>query len=86
MFSILGAIVLGLVITQVAFIATTVYLHRSLSHRSVQLSSGTRGVFRVLTWVLTGIRPRQWVAVHRKHHAHSDTEKDPHSPLILGFN
>ncbi|MHB8329020.1 MAG: fatty acid desaturase, partial [Acidimicrobiales bacterium] len=39
---------------------------------------------RVLTWLLTGIRPRQWVAVHRKHHAFTDTERDPHSPLVLG--
>jgi stearoyl-CoA desaturase (Delta-9 desaturase) len=81
----LGAILLGLALCQVAFLVTTVYLHRALSHRSVRLSRGVTAVCRVLTWTLTGIRPRQWVAVHRKHHAHTDAEGDPHSPLILGY-
>ena len=42
-------------------------------------------VFRVLIWLMTGIRPRQWVAVHRKHHAFTDVPGDPHSPVLLGF-
>jgi len=41
--------------------------------------------FRVLIWTTTGIRPRQWVAVHRKHHAFTDVPGDPHSPVLLGF-
>lgn len=85
MFEVFGAILLGLVITQVAFLVTTVYLHRSLSHRALRMAPGVQWVFRFLTWTLTGIRPRQWVAVHRKHHAHTDTERDPHSPVVLGF-
>ena len=32
-----------------------------------------------------GIRPRQWVAVHRKHHAFTDVEGDPHSPVLHGW-
>src|SRR5689334_24772928 len=46
---------------------------------------GLTAVLRVLTWVMTGIRPRQWVAVHRMHPAHTDVEGDPHSPLLEGF-
>ena len=42
-------------------------------------------VFRVLVWLTSGIRPRQWAAVHRKHHAYTDVPGDPHSPLLLGF-
>lgn len=42
-------------------------------------------VFRVIIWTTTGIRPRQWVAVHRKHHAFTDAPEDPHSPVQLGF-
>jgi stearoyl-CoA desaturase (delta-9 desaturase) len=42
-------------------------------------------VFRVVIWMTTGIRPRQWAAVHRKHHAFTDIEGDPHSPLREGF-
>src|SRR5688500_15314683 len=33
----------------------------------------------------TGMRPREWAAVHRLHHSASDTEDDPHSPIVLGF-
>jgi len=79
------AIVVGLLISQVALLISTVYLHRCLSHRALRLSAGVRGTCRVLIWASTGMRPRQWVAVHRKHHAFTDTERDPHSPVILGF-
>ncbi len=85
MLRLLGAVVVGLLVSQVAFLLTTVYLHRALSHRALILVPAAAAVCRVLTWVLTGIRPRQWVAVHRKHHAHTDREQDPHSPLVLGY-
>jgi stearoyl-CoA desaturase (delta-9 desaturase) len=32
-----------------------------------------------------GIKARQWVAVHRKHHAFTDVDGDPHSPALLGW-
>jgi stearoyl-CoA desaturase (Delta-9 desaturase) len=38
-----------------------------------------------VVWVTTGIRPRQWVAVHRKHHAFTDVDGDPHSPVLNGW-
>jgi stearoyl-CoA desaturase (delta-9 desaturase) len=41
--------------------------------------------FRLILWITTGIRPREWVAVHRKHHAFTDVEGDPHSPRLLGW-
>lgn len=85
MLPILGAVLLGLLVAQVALLVTTLYLHRSLAHRSVRLAPGVQGACRVLIWMLVGIRPRQWVAVHRKHHAFTDTPRDPHSPLVLGF-
>ncbi|MCB0996622.1 MAG: fatty acid desaturase [Acidimicrobiales bacterium] len=75
----------ALVATQIAIITTTVYLHRALTHRALAVRQPLDTVFRVLTWVTTGIRPRQWVAVHRKHHAHCDTAEDPHSPAQLGW-
>jgi stearoyl-CoA desaturase (delta-9 desaturase) len=82
---VLTAFVVAVVLSQVALLCTTVFLHRALSHRAISLSSPVRGVFRVLVWLMTGIRPRQWVAVHRKHHAFTDVEGDPHSPVLLGF-
>jgi stearoyl-CoA desaturase (delta-9 desaturase) len=81
----LTAVVVGFALAQVATFATTVYLHRSLTHRALTLHPAVGAVFRVLIWLTTGIRPRQWVAVHRKHHAHADAEGDPHSPHLLGW-
>ncbi|MDP9386918.1 MAG: fatty acid desaturase [Actinomycetota bacterium] len=77
--------VVGFAVAQLATVVTTVFLHRTLSHRALSLVPGATWAFRVLTWVTTGIRPRQWVAVHRKHHAFTDVEGDPHSPLLEGF-
>lgn len=74
------------VVTQIAIFTTTVWLHRTLSHRAVTMRPGVTATFRVLTWITTGLRPREWVAVHRMHHAHSDEDGDPHSPRVLGFN
>jgi stearoyl-CoA desaturase (delta-9 desaturase) len=85
MLKILVAVVIGLVVSQIALYLTTIYLHRALSHRALTLSPVATVLARVLTWLLTGIRPRQWVAVHRKHHAHTDKVGDPHSPVLLGY-
>ena len=49
------------------------------------MSPGLRFTCRVMTWIMTGIKPREWVAVHRRHHAFTDVEGDPHSPLLEGF-
>ncbi|MDQ3680543.1 MAG: fatty acid desaturase [Actinomycetota bacterium] len=79
------ALLTGFVVAQLATLVTTVYLHRALAHRALTLDPSLEGVLRFLTWISTGIRPRQWVAVHRKHHAFTDVEGDPHSPLLEGF-
>ncbi len=79
------ALVAGFGVTFLANVCTTVYLHRALAHRALTISKPVGAVFRVLTWITTGIRPRQWVAVHRKHHAFTDVEGDPHSPVLLGW-
>lgn len=79
------AVVAGLALSQFATLVTTVFLHRTLAHRALRLSAGPTAVFRVVQWVTTGIRPRQWVAVHRKHHAFTDVEGDPHSPVMEGY-
>src|SRR3954471_11103266 len=83
--TILVALVIGFGISVLANICTTVYLHRTLSHRALSLNPVVDQVFRFLIWITTGIRPRQWVAVHRKHHAFTDVEGDPHSPVLNGW-
>jgi len=79
------ALAAGLAVSVLANVATSVYLHRSLSHRALTLARPVAQAFRLLQWITTGIRPRQWVAVHRKHHAYTDVEGDPHSPVLLGW-
>jgi stearoyl-CoA desaturase (delta-9 desaturase) len=83
--SFLLALIVGLAVTQVAIFVTTVYLHRGLAHRALSTHGPAAFLFRAVTWLTTGIRPREWVAVHRRHHAHTDTPTDPHSPAVLGF-
>jgi stearoyl-CoA desaturase (delta-9 desaturase) len=81
----LAALVVGFTVSTLAFVASTVYLHRALSHRALSLRVPVAFVFRTTIWVTTGIRPREWVAVHRKHHAFTDVPGDPHSPVLLGW-
>jgi stearoyl-CoA desaturase (delta-9 desaturase) len=40
---------------------------------------------RFWLWLTTSMVTKEWVAVHRKHHAFSDKEGDPHTPLIYGI-
>jgi stearoyl-CoA desaturase (delta-9 desaturase) len=83
--SFLIALLVSSIVTQVAVYSTTIYLHRAATHRAVVLHPLAAWVFRLCIWVTTGIVPREWVAVHRKHHAFTDEEGDPHSPLLEGF-
>ena len=82
---ILFAVLVGLAVCQVSIFLTTIFLHRTLSHRAITMSPGLRFACRFVTWITTGIEPREWVAVHRRHHAFTDVEGDPHSPLLEGF-
>jgi stearoyl-CoA desaturase (delta-9 desaturase) len=79
------AVVVGLVLAEVGTLITTIYLHRVLSHKSIRLHPAVTMFMRFGTWMLTSISPREWVAVHRKHHNFSDVEGDPHSPHIEGY-
>jgi stearoyl-CoA desaturase (delta-9 desaturase) len=78
-------IAVGVLLAQLATLATTVYLHRGLTHRALTVHPAAALVLRVFLWLSTGMKAREWVAVHRKHHAASDTPADPHSPIVLGF-
>jgi stearoyl-CoA desaturase (delta-9 desaturase) len=72
-------------LTQVAVVATSTYLHRALAHRSLTVHPVADVLFRTVLWLTTGQDRREWVAVHRKHHAFTDRDGDPHSPLLRGF-
>jgi stearoyl-CoA desaturase (Delta-9 desaturase) len=81
----LVAVLVGLGLAQVATLITTIYLHRVLSHKAIRLHPALTMFMRFGTWMLTSISPREWVAVHRKHHNFSDVEGDPHSPHVEGY-
>jgi stearoyl-CoA desaturase (delta-9 desaturase) len=83
--NVLIAVLAGFAVTQVSVLCTTIYLHRGLAHRALTLREPAVFVCRFLLWITTGMRPREWVAVHRRHHASTDTAADPHSPRVLGF-
>jgi len=77
-------LVFAFVLTQVAMLATTVYLHRYLAHGGIELRPEVRAVSRVVIWLTTALKPRQWARVHRYHHATEDGAEDPHSPRNFG--
>lgn len=72
-------------LTQLALIATSIYLHRGLAHRALVVHPVADVLFRTLLWLTTGQRRQEWVAVHRKHHTFTDRPGDPHSPRLLGL-
>jgi len=82
---VLSAVIAGLITCQLALLLTTLYLHRALAHRAVTMKPGLAFVCRALLWLSTGIKPREWAAVHRRHHAYTDVLGDPHSPVLEGY-
>ena len=84
-FSIGALIITGLVLTQVTIASVTIYLHRHQAHRALDLHPVVAHFFRFWLWLTTGMVTREWVAVHRKHHAKCETAGDPHSPKVLGI-
>jgi stearoyl-CoA desaturase (delta-9 desaturase) len=85
LFSLFVALLVSALVTQVAVFSTTIYLHRTATHRAIVLHPAVEWCFRFAIWVTTGIVPAEWVAVHLKHHAFTDEVGDPHSPALLGF-
>ncbi len=76
-------VTLGL--THVTIVSVTVFLHRAQAHRALDLHPAVSHFFRLWLWLTTGMVTREWVAVHRYHHARCETEEDPHSPQIKGL-
>lgn len=63
-------------------IGITVGFHRLLTHRSFQTSKPVEYGFAILGSMAVQGPVIAWVADHRKHHAHTDEEGDPHSPHV----
>lgn len=80
-----GYVIATILLTQGTIAAVTIYLHRNQTHRALDLHPFISHIFRFWLWVTTGMITSEWVAIHRKHHATTDMEGDPHSPKMLGI-
>ena len=80
-----GYITLTFILTQITIAAVTIYLHRHQAHNALELHPVISHFFRFWLWLTTGMNTREWVAVHRKHHAKCETPEDPHSPVVEGI-
>jgi stearoyl-CoA desaturase (Delta-9 desaturase) len=78
-------LVVAAILIQTAVFSTTIYLHRTATHKALVLHPAVEWLFKFALWLTTGLSTREWVAVHRKHHAFTDEEGDPHSPALEGF-
>nr|WP_245559062.1 fatty acid desaturase [Arenimonas oryziterrae] len=75
-----------LVMVQLTIFTTTLYLHRSATHRGVDFHPVLVHAFRFWSWLTMAMVTKEWVAVHRMHHAKCETEEDPHSPRFHGIH
>jgi len=74
-----------LVVTQITILCVTLYLHRCQTHRAITIHPVLSHMMRFWLWLTTAMVTKQWVAIHRKHHQHSDQVGDPHSPIVFGI-
>ena len=74
------------VMTHITIASVTIFLHRAQAHRALELHAIPSHFFRFWLWLTTGMVTKEWVAVHRKHHAKCETADDPHSPVAKGIN
>ena len=72
--------------THITIAAVTIFLHRTQAHRAMDLGPIPSHFFRFWLWLGTGMVTKEWVSIHRKHHAKCETEEDPHSPQTRGID
>lgn len=80
-----GCVLATLALTHVTIAAVTIFLHRHQAHRALALHPAASQFLRFWLWLTTGMATKEWVSVHRKHHARSDSADDPHSPQVHGI-
>lgn len=74
-----------IIVGHITNLCVTLFLHRSATHEGVKFHPVVEHFMRFWLWLTTGIVTVEWVACHRKHHAFSDREGDPHSPAEEGL-
>jgi stearoyl-CoA desaturase (delta-9 desaturase) len=71
--------------THITIVCVTLYLHRGQTHKALEFHPALAHFFRFWLWFTTGMVTKEWVAVHRMHHANVEEESDPHSPHHYGI-
>jgi len=66
-------------------IGITVGYHRLFTHRSFETTRVVKCILAILGSMAVQAPLLHWVAVHRRHHQHSDQHDDPHSPHTHGM-
>ena len=59
--------------------------HRLISHKSFETHPWIEMALGLIGVITTIGSPLAWTALHRQHHGHAETEKDPHSPYQIGW-
>lgn len=80
-----GYVLITLGLTHITIVSVTIFLHRHQSHHALTLHPLVSHFFRFWLWLGTGMVTKEWVAIHRKHHAATETTADPHSPQVYGI-
>ena len=78
-------VIVTLLLTHATIVSVTVYLHRYSAHRAIDLHPALAHAFRFWLWLTTGMHTKGWTAIHRMHHANTETDEDPHSPVKMGL-
>ena len=78
-------VLICLVLTHITIAAVTIFLHRAQAHRALELHPIPAHFFRFWLWLTSGMVTKEWVGIHRKHHAKCETKDDPHSPVAHGL-
>lgn len=74
-----------LIMTHISIVSITVYLHRAMAHRAMDVHPALAHFFRFWCWFTMATITKEWISVHRKHHAKCETDEDPHSPVRKGL-
>ena len=78
-------VIFTLMVTHITMASVTIFLHRHQAHKALELHAVPSHFFRFWLWLTTGFVTKEFVAIHRKHHAKCESVEDPHSPQTLGI-
>ena len=83
----IAKIIFALTVIHMTVTSITAYLHRGMTHKSLEYVDSWANFFKIWLWFACGMdseSQQEWIAVHRLHHAETDTENDPHNPAQKG--